>query len=107
MSHLGLYYAAKIRGACDLALFDRTGDARQQASAVQHLEAARRHWKNYSAAYTRQYVQPVLYNRAGVVDIPKLTEEVAADVAIARDWKPGTIDEGKIKRSGTEAGFRK
>ena len=27
MSHLGLYYAAKIRGACDLALFDKTGDA--------------------------------------------------------------------------------
>jgi len=25
MSHLSQYYAAKIRGACDLALFDRTG----------------------------------------------------------------------------------
>ena len=64
------------------------------------------HWKNYSAAYTRQYVQPVLYNRTGVVDIPKQTENVAADVQMARDWKPGTIDETKIKRSGTEAGFR-
>ena len=80
MSHLGLYYAAKIRGACDLALFDKTGDAKQQTSAVQHLEAALGHWKNYSAAYTRQYVQPVLYNRAGLVDIPKQTENVAADV---------------------------
>jgi hypothetical protein len=29
MSHLGRYYAAKIRGACDLALFDKTGDAQQ------------------------------------------------------------------------------
>jgi hypothetical protein len=26
---------------------------------------------------------------------------------MARDWKPGTIDEARIKRSGTEAGFRK
>ena len=58
MSHLGLYYAAKIRGACDLALLDQSADAKQQASAVQHLEAALNHWKNYVAAYTRQYVQP-------------------------------------------------
>ena len=107
MSQLGLYYAAKIRGACDLALFDKTGDAKQQASAVQHLEAALNHWKNYSAAYTRQYVQPVLYNRAGLVDLPKQTQDVAADVQMARDWKPGTIDEAQIKRSGTEAGFKK
>jgi hypothetical protein len=107
MSHLGLYYAAKIRGACDLALFDKTGDAAQQAAAVRHLESALSHWKNYSAAYTRQYVQPVLYNRAGWVDIPRQTGNVAADVQMARDWKPGAIDEARIKRSGTEAGFRK
>jgi hypothetical protein len=107
MSHLGLYYAAKIRGACDLALFDKTGDTRQQTAAVQHLETALGHWKDYSTAYTRQYVQPVLHNRAGVVDIPKQTEEVAADVQIARDWKPGTIQEAKIKRFGTEKGFGK
>jgi hypothetical protein len=107
MSHLGLYYAAKIRGACDLALFDKTGDARQQAAAVGQLAAALNHWKNYSAAYTRQNVQPVLYNRAGVVNIPGQTDHVALDVQMARDWKPGTIEESKIKRSGTEAGFRK
>lgn len=76
------------------------------ASAVQHLETALGHWKNYSTAYIRQYIQPVLYNRAGVVDLPKQTEDVAADVQMARDWKPGTIQETKIKRSGTESGFR-
>ena len=107
MSDLGLYYAAKIRGACDLALFDKSGDAKQQASAVAHLEAALGHWKDYAAAYTRQYVQPVLYNRAGLVDIPKQTDDVADDVQMARGWKPGTIEEAKIKRSSTEAGFKK
>lgn len=107
MAYLGRYYAAKIRGACDLALFDKSADAQQQASAVQQLEAALNHWKNYSAAYTRQYVQPVKYNRAGLVDIPKQTQDVAADVQIARDWKPGTIAEAEIKRSTTEAGFKK
>ncbi len=106
MAYLGLYYSAKIRGACDLALFDKSGDAGQQASAVQHLEAALDHWKYYSAAYTRQYVQPVLYNRAGWVDIPGQTEKVAADVQMARDWKPGAINDAGIRRSGTEAGFR-
>jgi hypothetical protein len=52
-------------------------------------------------------VQPVLFNRAGLVDLPKQTQDVAADVQMARDWKPGTIAEDQIKRSGTEAGFRK
>jgi hypothetical protein len=106
MSHLGLHYASKIRGACDLALFDKTGDAKQQASAVQHLEAALNHWKNYSASYTRQYVQPVRYNRTGLVDIPKQTEDVAAGLQMARDWKPGTIVEAQIKPSITETGFK-
>jgi hypothetical protein len=99
--------AAKIRGACDLALFDKSGDTKQQVSAVRHLEAALTHWKNYVGAYTRQYVQPVRFNRAGLVDLPKQTEDVAADVQMARDWKTGTIDETQIKRSGTEAGFRR
>jgi hypothetical protein len=106
MADLGLYYAEKIRGACDLALFDKSGDAKDQSSAVKHLEAAVTHWKNYAAAYTRQYVQPVLFNRAGLVDLPKETTHVAADVTLARDWKPGTIHEQNIKHSRTEAGFR-
>jgi hypothetical protein len=106
MAHLGLYYSAKIRGACDLALFDATGDEKHKATAVAHLEAAIGHWKNYSSAYTTQYIQPVLYNRTGVVDIPKQTEDVAADVQMARDWKKATINEATIKRSGTEKGFR-
>ena len=29
------------------------------------------------------------------------------DVQLARDWRPGTIKEGNIKRAGTEAGFTK
>ncbi len=107
MAQLGHYYAAKIRGACELALFDRTGDVARQAAAVRHLETALQHWQAYAAAYTRQYVQPVLYNRVGFVDIPQLVAQAAADVQLARDWKAGTINEAVIKRSGTEAGFKK
>ena len=74
---------------------------------MQHLESALGHWRNYAAAYTRQYVQPVFYDRVGLVDIPRQIANVVADVQMARDWKAGTIDEAKIKRSGTEAGFKK
>lgn len=49
---------------------------------------------------------PTLYNRLGFVDITALIEKVAADLDLARNWKPGTLkDDGK--RSGAEKGFRK
>jgi hypothetical protein len=38
------------------------------------------------------------------VDITALTEKAAADLDIARDWKPGTL-KADGKRSGTEKGF--
>ena len=48
---------------------------------------------------------PALYNRVGHVNVTALTEQVAADLDIARNWKPGTLkDDGK--RGGTEKGFR-
>jgi hypothetical protein len=52
-----------------------------------------------------QYV-PALYNRVGYVDVTALTEKVATDLDIARNWKPGTLKDDN-KRSGTEKGFRK
>jgi hypothetical protein len=42
---------------------------------------------------------------SGHVNVTALTEKVAADLDIARNWKPGTLkDDGK--RGGTEKGFR-
>jgi hypothetical protein len=39
------------------------------------------------------------------VDITALTAQAAADLDIARAWKPGTLkDDGK--RAGSEKGFR-
>jgi len=90
MAHLGDYYAEKIRAACDLALFDRSGDTAQRDSAVKHLETALTHWKSYAAVATAQY-KPALYNRAGYVDLNALTTKVAADIDLAKSWKPGTV----------------
>ncbi|MCA9010952.1 MAG: hypothetical protein KDB01_14470 [Planctomycetaceae bacterium] len=101
---LGRYYAKKIRGSCALALFDSTGDSFEHDVAISHLNDALSHWKAYAAIRDAQYV-PALYNRVGYVDVTALTEKVAADIDIARNWKPDSLkDDGK--RSGSEKGFR-
>ena len=90
-ARLGQYYAAKIEGAAELALFDATSDNSHQAAAVKHLESALNSWRDYAKAYTNQYKQPLLYNRVGVVDIPKFADKAAADIELARQWKPGKL----------------
>lgn len=94
------YYAAKIEGACELALFDADAGAEHQAAAVKHLEAALGHWRDYATVYTGQYRQPLLDNRVGIVDIPKLTEQAAADIELARAWKPGVIGKAPPRKGG-------
>jgi hypothetical protein len=101
---LGHYYADKIRAACALVLYDSTADAAEKSAAMRHLEAALQHWKRYAAVRDARYV-PALYNRIGYVDITALTTKVAADLELARQWKPGSVKyEGP--RPGTEKGFR-
>ena len=90
LAQLGHYYAAKIRGAADLAWFDADPQPARRESAVTHLTAALDHWKRYAAIATRQY-KPQLNNRVGYVDLNRLTEQVDADLRIAREWQPGTI----------------
>jgi hypothetical protein len=105
LAWLGRYYASKIRGASALALFDVNGDAFEQEAALRHLGDALDRWKRYAAIRDAHYV-PALYNRVGHVHVTALTEQVAADLDIARNWKPGTLkDDGT--RAGSERGFRK
>ncbi len=92
MSHLANYYAEKILGSADLALFDQSSDQAKQQSALRHLESALEHWKKYAAAYSSQY-KPQLLNRVGFIDIPKLTGKVEQDIAIAKAWQPNTLKE--------------
>jgi len=82
MAHLGDYYAEKILGATELALFEKTAKPEQQAAAVQHLQAALEHWKKYAAVATRQY-RPQLLTRIGYVNLNELTTKVEEDIAIA------------------------
>jgi hypothetical protein len=102
---LGRYYAAKIRGACALALYDVSGDHYEQESALRHLGEALIHWQRYAALRDTFYL-PALYNRIGYVDVTALTNQVAADIGIAKTWQTATLlDDGK--RAGSEKGFRK
>lgn len=105
LAALGRYYASKIPGACALALFDANANPSEHAAALRHLGDVLSHWKAYAAVRDAQYVS-ALYNRLGDVNITALTKNVAADLDLARHWKPGTLkDDGK--RGGTEKGFRK
>jgi hypothetical protein len=90
MAHLGRYFAEKIRGASDLALFDASRRPEQQASALAHLERALAAWKSYAAVRDAQYV-PGFYSRIGWIDITALAAEAAKDLELARTWKPGSL----------------
>ncbi|HVZ33581.1 MAG TPA: hypothetical protein VG963_14215, partial [Polyangiaceae bacterium] len=88
MALLGNYYAAKIRGATELALFRSTADAAHQARAVQWLTDAARVWRAYTRQASAQYRNPLWTNRVGSVDWAALTREVDKDIAIAREPAP-------------------
>ncbi len=86
MAHLGDYYAEKILGATDLALFDRGGDPKLKDSSVRHLQSALEHWIKYAAVATSQY-KPQLLTRIGYFDLNQLTTKVRHDVTTAQSWK--------------------
>ncbi len=107
LGHLGQYYAAKIDGAAEIALFDKTGDEQHRENALGYLRRAVRHWLDYASAYTRQYRQPVLYNRVGWIDVNKLKDDVQRDVLIAQLWRVGTADEIEAGQRPADDPFRK
>ena len=84
MALLGKYYAAKIRGATELATYRATRAPRHQALAIEHLRRAAAHWNDYTARTGARYHNPLWTNRVGLVDFRELDAEVARDVEIAR-----------------------
>ena len=103
-AHIGNYYAAKMKAACSLALFDQFGKESDRDKAVDYLKQARTHWIKYAGVYDSMY-KPALYNRVGFVNIPQLLSKVDADIKLASEWKPGTIK--YQPRNTTETPFRK
>ena len=107
MSQLAEYYAAKIRGAAALALYDRSSAAADKEEALRQLQLALEAWRKYARTYSTLYTTPHLYNRVGWVDMHGLTNKAAQDVEIARRWTPGTIAADTGASNATDRPFRK
>ncbi|WED67257.1 carbohydrate-binding family 6 protein [Synoicihabitans lomoniglobus] len=85
MAYLGKYYAFKIHGATELALFRATGERARQQSAVAALTEAQTWWLRYTTLSGELYRNPFWTNRVGIVDWVELNAEVARDIQIAQD----------------------
>jgi hypothetical protein len=84
MARLGAYYAMKIRGSVELALFEAGAGNEHQQAAIRDLTTALERWKAYADIYSQLY-RPQLLTRSGQVDIPSFTRHAEADIAIAKD----------------------
>jgi hypothetical protein len=85
MALLGKYYAAKIRGATELAWFRATGAQQHQARAVEHLRKATDFAGDYAKSMSETYAPRVWTNRVGLVDFGEMAAEAREDVDLARN----------------------
>ncbi|MEO5823032.1 MAG: carbohydrate-binding family 6 protein [Vicinamibacteraceae bacterium] len=80
MAALGRHYAAKIRGAVELARYEKTKDAAAHARARTALQAAADHWREYARRWSAQYKGNV-FTRLG----PTLVDMTAIQGAVDKD----------------------
>lgn len=86
-SHLGLYYAEKLQGATDLALFLFSGRESDQASAIQHLTNAYREWQQLVAITSARYITREIW-LFGSFHWKMYSPNVARDIELAREMQP-------------------
>ena len=84
MAHLGRYYADKIRGAADLAVY-RADKNRQKhrRRAVRHLTNAVEEWEAYARIAASQY-KTQLFSRSHYMDWWRILDEVKKEVDLAK-----------------------
>ena len=92
MALLGRYYAHKIAGATELALFRRTGNEAHKQRSVDELTHAAEAWTLYTAVAASLYRNPLWTNRVGNVDWGALRTHVSNDIVIAREAVPSDPD---------------
>jgi hypothetical protein len=78
MAALGRYYAAKIRGAVELARYEQAKDASAHARARTALQASANHWREYARLWSAQYVGNV-FTRLGPTLVDMTTIQTAVD----------------------------
>ncbi len=79
---LGKYYAHKIAGATNFALYQETKEKTYQDEAVEQLTQALEFWNKYVELALQQNINPLWTNRVGYVDYKKITEWVQQDIEI-------------------------
>ena len=84
MAYLGRYYADKIRGAAELAVFRADQKHKDNhAAAVAHLTDAVKEWQSYTRIATSQY-KPQLFSRTHYMDWDRILTEVRKEVETVR-----------------------
>jgi hypothetical protein len=83
MAYMGKYYAHKIRGATELALFRKTEKPGRRNAAIRELTKAAQYWRLYASIALGQYENPLWTNRVGYCDWRDLIKEVLNDIKIA------------------------
>lgn len=84
MAYLGKYYAHKIAGATNLALYRETHNASSQNKAIEELKEALSFWTKYTESLTKQNHNPLWTNRVGIIDWEQITKWVSEDIEIAK-----------------------
>ncbi|MGB6152247.1 MAG: hypothetical protein WBG48_09660 [Pricia sp.] len=84
VAYLGKYYAHKIAGSTQVAMYRATKDTLYQKKAITELTKALEFWKKYTEQTSEQNKNPLWTNRVGHVDWEEITVEVAKDIEIAR-----------------------
>nr|WP_299073683.1 hypothetical protein [uncultured Allomuricauda sp.] len=83
IAYMGKYYAYKINGATQLALYRETKNKNYQDKAVSQLLKARDYWEKYAETAMLQNINPIWTNRVGHVDWMKAIDFADLDITIA------------------------
>ncbi|MBC8870369.1 MAG: hypothetical protein H8E44_13175 [Planctomycetes bacterium] len=87
MAHLGRYYADKIRGAAQVAVFRAdSSKAEHKQRAAQYLTEAVQDWEAYAKVASSAY-RPQLYSRTHYLDWWKIRDDVRNEVEVIRNEK--------------------
>ena len=88
MAYLGRYYADKIRGAAELAIYRQDASLKKaHGKAIQHLSGAVTEWEAYAKVATRQY-NPQLFSRTHYMDWWKILDDVKKELQTVKNEKP-------------------
>jgi len=83
IAYLGKYYAHKIHGATELALFRENRESGHREAAIRELNRAAGYWRLYASTALGRYTNPLWLNRIGYCDWREMMKHVLEDIEIA------------------------